>query len=79
LIENDEVAAQCVLHMKSDINQLAYKALQIQAKRLQQEGSHNIEVTQFENDLIDCMKRIYTLTKRIAKLTVPVLMIQETE
>lgn len=38
-----------------------------------------IDVTQFENELIDCMKRIYSLTKRIAKLTVPESLIHEAD
>jgi phosphate:Na+ symporter len=71
IVDDDEVAAQNVVHMKNDINELVTQALKIQAERLQEEGAHNIDVTRFENDLIDCMKRIYSLTKRIAKLSVP--------
>jgi phosphate:Na+ symporter len=77
IVEDDEVAAQNVVHMKNDINQLVTQALKIQAERLQEEGSHNIDITRFENNLIDCMKRIYSLTKRIAKLSVPELVMEE--
>jgi phosphate:Na+ symporter len=78
VVDNDEVAAQNILHMKNDINQLVFQALQVQAQRLKSEGADNIDVTHFENELIDSMKRIYTLTKRIAKLTLPDAMIHDT-
>jgi len=77
IVDNDEVAAQSILHLKDDVNQLTYQALQLQAQRLKSEGADNIDVTMFENELIDSMKRIYSLTKRIAKLTVPDSLIQE--
>ena len=78
LIDEDEVAAQSVVHMKDSINQLALNALKKQSERLQKEGPHNIDVTQFENELIDSMKRIYSLTKRIARLSVPDSLNQDT-
>ena len=78
IVEDDELAAQSILHMKNSVKQLAYKALEMQAERLKREGADNIDATKFENDLIDCMSRIYSLTKRIAKLKVPDALIQET-
>jgi phosphate:Na+ symporter len=63
--------------IKDEVNRLVYQALQLQAQRLKSEGADNIDVTMFENELIDSMKRIYSLTKRIAKLTVPDSLIQE--
>ncbi len=71
VLEDDEVAAQEVIHMKAEINKLVKEVLILQAERLDKEGAENITVTQFENDLIDGMKRIYSLTKRIAKNSVP--------
>jgi len=78
LVDEDEVAAQSVVHMKDSINQLALNALKKQSERLQKEGSHNIDVTQFENELIDSMKRIYSLTKRVARLSTPDSLNQDT-
>jgi phosphate:Na+ symporter len=63
--------------IKDEVNQLVYQALQLQAQRLKSEGADNIDVTMFENELIDSMKRIYSLSKRIAKLMVPDSLIQE--
>lgn len=76
-VENDEVAAQNILHMKDDINRLVLEVLQLQAKRLKIEGADNIDVTHLENELIDSMKRIYSLTKRVAKLSLPDSLLQE--
>ncbi|WP_448553137.1 Na/Pi cotransporter family protein [Thalassotalea montiporae] len=74
---DDELAAQNILHMKDNINQLVREAIQMQAKRLKQEGSENIDVTHMENELMDSMKRIYSLSKRIAKLSLPKKLFQE--
>ncbi len=76
VVEQDEIAAQDILHMKDDIKQLVIRALQVQSQRLQTEGADNIDITKFENELIDSMKRIYSLTKRIAKLTLPLAVVE---
>ena len=77
IVEKDEIAAQDILHMRDDITRLVLQALQVQARRLQTEGADNIEVTQFENEMIDSMKRIYSLTKRIARLGLPLPLAEE--
>ncbi|MDJ0780025.1 MAG: Na/Pi cotransporter family protein [Gammaproteobacteria bacterium] len=77
VVDNDEVAAQNILRMKDEINQLVFQALQVQAQRMRAEGVDNIDVTHFENELIDSMKRIYSLTKRIARLTLPSVVVEE--
>ena len=63
--------------MKDDINRLVSEALQLQAQRLKSEGAENIDVTHFENELLDSMKRIYSLTRQIAKLSIPESLFQE--
>ncbi|REL28114.1 Na/Pi cotransporter family protein [Thalassotalea euphylliae] len=76
-LNDDELAAQDILHMKDNINQLVREAIEMQAVRLKQEGAENIDVTHMENELIDSMKRIYSLAKRIAKLSLPKNLFQE--
>ena len=76
VVEQDEIAAQDIVHMKDDIKQLVMRALRVQAQRLQTEGADNIDITKFEHELIDSMKRIYSLTKRIAKLTLPLAVVE---
>ena len=68
IVEGDEIAAQSILHMKEEINQLVYEVVKVQAQRLKTEGADDIQITMFENELLDSMKRIYSLSKRIAPL-----------
>ncbi|MGI9264006.1 MAG: Na/Pi cotransporter family protein, partial [Gammaproteobacteria bacterium] len=77
VVENDEIAAQDILHMKGDIDQLVMQALQVQSQRLKAEGADNIDITKFENDLIDSLRRIYSLTRQIAWLTLPSALAEE--
>ena len=65
--------------MKDDINRLVREALHLQAERLKTEGADNIDLTHFENELIDSLKRIYSLTKRIAKLSLPETVFHESD
>ncbi len=77
IVENDEIAAQKILHFKDEVNRLIYEAVRMQSKRLGSEGADDVVVTMFENELIDSMKRIYSLTKRIARLTLPPVVAEE--
>jgi len=77
IVELDEIAAQNILHLKDEINQLVYQMVKLQAQRLKTEGADDIQITMFENELLDSMKRIYTLTKRLARLTLPGTLFEE--
>lgn len=77
VVEQNEIAAQDILHMGNEIDRLIMQALRIQSRRLQTEGADNIDITRFENELIDSMKRIYSLTRRIARLALPQAMAEE--
>jgi phosphate:Na+ symporter len=78
VVEKDEIAAQDIVHMKDDIDQLVLQALQVQAQRLRAEDADKIDITKFENELIDSMKRIYSLSRRIARLALPPALVEET-
>jgi phosphate:Na+ symporter len=77
VVERDEIAAQDILHMKDDIDRFVLQALQVQAQRLKVEGTDNIDITKFENELIDSMKRIYSLARQIARLALPPALAEE--
>jgi phosphate:Na+ symporter len=78
IVENDQLAAQEVIRMKSDINQLVEELLITQAEEHMKPGEKRlIEITRLENELIDSLKRIYSLSKRISKLVIPTYLIQE--
>ena len=67
----DERAAHEVLTMKADINHLLQSALEIQSSALAKGGSDQIELIRMEMTAFDCLKRIHTHLKRIAKEIVP--------
>ncbi|MGR9099057.1 MAG: Na/Pi cotransporter family protein [Gammaproteobacteria bacterium] len=75
--ENNELAAQQVLAMKAGINHLVQKSLDLQTQSVAKGELHAVTLTRFEVELIDCLKRIYSLSKRIAKLTAPAVLTQE--
>ncbi|MBT8446056.1 MAG: Na/Pi cotransporter family protein, partial [Gammaproteobacteria bacterium] len=75
--ENDQIAAEGVVNQKSDINFLIDDALKFQAERLASRTEQAMTTTRVENEIIDGLKRIYSLSKRIAKLVLPKAMLEE--
>ncbi|SHI78324.1 phosphate:Na+ symporter [Malonomonas rubra DSM 5091] len=70
-VEKDQVAAQEVVAMRSEINQQIEAALQRQVSSLAQSSAERLATLQMEFELIDKLKRIYTLTKRISRIVLP--------
>jgi len=71
VLENDQRAAQEVIALRGQINQQVDAALQRQVSSLALSGQERLKTLQMEFELIDKLKRIYTLTKRIARLILP--------
>jgi phosphate:Na+ symporter len=69
--DNDETAAAGVIALKEDIRRMAEEALQRQTQRIAVKEAGHIELMQLEMELLDNLRRIYTLAKRIAKDFVP--------
>ncbi|MGD2073778.1 MAG: Na/Pi cotransporter family protein [Gammaproteobacteria bacterium] len=69
--ENDEQAAADVIALKDEIRRLAEQALARQSERIGAAGTGNLELIRLELELLDNLRRIYTLAKRIAKDFVP--------
>jgi phosphate:Na+ symporter len=69
--ENDETAAAEVIALKDDIRHMADEALAHQSKRIAVKGAGHLELVRLEMELLDNLRRIYTLAKRIAKEFVP--------
>lgn len=69
--DKDQLAAQEVIAMRSEINRLVDQALQRQVSSLATSGQERLRTLQMEFELIDKLKRIYTLTKRISRLMLP--------
>jgi len=69
--ENNELAAQDVIHMKADINRMMDSAAQHEAKRLVAEEPGRLPAYVLEIDIIEKLKRIYYFAKRMAKAVSP--------
>ncbi len=69
--EDDETAAEEVIALKEDIQQIAADFLVLQARRIGvKEGGH-LSLVRLEMELLGKLRSIYTLAKRIAKDFVP--------
>ena len=67
----DQNKALEVINMKSEINELVNDALQYQAARVAPTTPDSIATFRMEDEVIDAMRRIYRLSKRVAKLMLP--------
>lgn len=65
--DNDEKSAAEVIALKEDIRRKADDALRHQSSRISVKGEGRIELVRLEMELIDKLRSIYTLAKRIAK------------
>ena len=69
--ENDEKAAENVILVKDEIRQIADEFLQRQAERIGIQEPGRLNLVRLEMELLDNLRSIYTLAKRIAKEFVP--------
>ncbi|MBW2518839.1 MAG: Na/Pi cotransporter family protein [Deltaproteobacteria bacterium] len=69
--ENDETAALETIAMKDHINRLVNLALERQSQSLAISGEAHLQTLNAEFELTDKLKRIYSLSKRVARLWVP--------
>jgi phosphate:Na+ symporter len=67
----DQNKALEVVRMKAEINGLINDSLQYQADRVAPTTPDLIAVFRMEDEVIDALRRIYRLSKRLAKLMLP--------
>jgi phosphate:Na+ symporter len=67
----DQNKALEVINMKSEINGLIDDALQYQAARVAPTTPDSIATFRMEDEVIDALRRIYRLSKRVARLILP--------
>ncbi|MBW8189602.1 Na/Pi cotransporter family protein [Neiella marina] len=65
---NDREMASRVLRAKRELNSLLEAVLEHQAERLVEQDDKRLQVFRLEMEWVDSLKRIYNLSKRIAKL-----------
>jgi len=71
VMENDQRAAQEVIAMKPDISRLMESAALHETERLVAEEPNRLAAYSLEMDVIEKLKRIYYLAKRMAKTVAP--------
>jgi len=69
--KNDENAAAAVIAVKDDIRRLAEEALRRQAERIGIKEPQHLALVQLEMEVLEHLRRIYTLAKRVAREFVP--------
>lgn len=69
--DNDEIAAVNVISVSQDVRRLSDEFLSLQSRRITSERGAEVELVRLEMELLDKLRRIYTLAKRVAKTFVP--------
>ena len=69
--EDDETAAEEVITIKDEVRRLADEFLRRQSERIGVQESGHLDLVRLEMELLDKLRSIYTLAKRIAKDFVP--------
>ena len=69
--DNDQHAAESVLLLKNIIRDNSESLLARKANRLATDDQDYLKLVQLQMSFVDQMRRIYTLTKRIAKVVLP--------
>lgn len=64
----DTQLSESVLNAKREINVLLESILELQAQRLSQATEKRLDIFRVQMEWVEALKRIYTLSKRIAKL-----------
>jgi phosphate:Na+ symporter len=69
--EEDETAAEEVISLKGEVRRIADEFLMRQAERIGIQDSGHLKLVRLEMELLDKLRSIYTLAKRIARDFVP--------
>jgi len=71
IADEDQNKALEVVNMKADMNSLIDEALRYQSERVSLTTPNLIELFRMEDEVIDALRRIYELSKRLSKLILP--------
>jgi len=69
--EESETAAQQVLSLRGEVSRQIEEVMEHQASKLSPDDPQRLDKFRLETGLVDSLKRIYTLAKRIARIEVP--------
>jgi len=74
--DTDQLAAESVLVMKETLREQADRLLSRKAERLTADDPDYLELVRLQMSFVDQLRRIYTLAKRIAKVSLPQVLAQ---
>lgn len=69
--DEDALVAEEIIALKDEVRQLSDEFLKLQSKRIGIRGAAHLDLVRLELELLDKLRSIYTLAKRIAKNLVP--------
>ena len=75
--DNDQHAAESVMMLKGTFREQSDRLLSRKAARLSADDPDYLELVRLQMGLVDQMRRIYTLAKRVAKVTLPSVIAQQ--
>ena len=75
--DNDQHAAESVLMLKDKVREQTDRLLARKAERLTAQDPDYIEMVRLQMAFVDQLRRIYTLSKRIAKVALPQVLAQK--
>ena len=75
--EESETAAQEVLSLRGEVSRQIEEVMEHQASKLSPDDPQRLDKFRLETGLVDALKRIYTLAKRIARIEAPKAVVKE--
>jgi phosphate:Na+ symporter len=75
--DNDQQAAESVMMLKRAFREQSERLLGRKAARLSAEDPDYLALVRLQMGFVDQMRRIYTLSKRVAKVTLPPVIAQQ--
>ena len=76
ITEESETAAQEVLSLRGEVSRQIEEVMEHQASKLSPDDPQRLDKFRLETGLVDSLKRIYTLAKRIARIEIPKVVVE---
>jgi phosphate:Na+ symporter len=75
--ESSETAAQEVLSLRNEVDRQIQEVMQHQATKLGPDDPQRLDLFRLETGVVDALKRTYTLAKRIARIEIPKVLLED--
>jgi phosphate:Na+ symporter len=77
VVENSETAAQEVLALRGEVNRQIEEVMLHQASKLGPDDPQRLDLFRLETGVVDALKRSFTLAKRIARIEIPKVILED--